>query len=194
MYFKTLNNGYKSPYMRAKWPVEGEWTDTRKPVVGASGWHVCPAIAFSIDYMADELWVAEIRGEVSEKLSIVSAEQARIIKQVPEWNEKTLYEFALVLADDVQQSVEFFGIYYFTDKVPNPWYRDIVNQTSADERFFLIRYLIEKSVLSYKHSFMYERKPMRFSDIEKETLKWRDAHFKNYFLSIGMEKEYFDDD
>jgi len=70
------------------------------PKLCSRGYHGVP-IEYVLDWEGDTLWEMEVRGKKDESPEKTTAEQARLVRQVPEWNDKNLRLFACDCAEHV---------------------------------------------------------------------------------------------
>jgi hypothetical protein len=99
--YKTLNgnagaygHGDYTDYMpHGKRP--GKWLPAMKPVLCESGYHYCRNLSEVIEHMAADLYEVEVRGEDIAGDDKGAAEQMRLLRRIPEWNETTARLFAV---------------------------------------------------------------------------------------------------
>ena len=97
--WKTMNGTHGS-YGHGEWylPVgkrPGKWMPKVKPALCVSGYHVCRDLSEVLMHPGPELYEAEVRGEHVDGDNKSAWEQARLIRRVPEWNERTLRLFVV---------------------------------------------------------------------------------------------------
>ena len=99
--YKTLNgnagsygHGDYTDYMpHGKRP--GKWLPAMKPVLCESGYHYCRNLSEVIEHMVADLYEVEVRGEDIAGDDKGAAEQMRLLRRIPEWNETTARLFAV---------------------------------------------------------------------------------------------------
>lgn len=96
--YKFLAHGARGRFSEFEWPRPaggpGEWVDAG-PVLAdcAQGVHAC-RVQNLLDWIDDELWVAELDGEVFERESMLVAQRGRLLERVEAWGAETQHAFA----------------------------------------------------------------------------------------------------
>ena len=100
-YYKVLQaDGSACHGGRGKWPLPqdgkpGEWTPFIERVVPCkSGYHVCEK-ADLVHWLGPAIFTVEVRGETVRDEHKTVAQQARLIKRLDTWNERTQRLFAV---------------------------------------------------------------------------------------------------
>jgi len=99
--FKTLNgtrgsfgHGDYTGYLpKGKRP--GKWLPKVTPVLCESGYHVCRDLSEVLTHAGPELYEVEVRGTCVEGKDKAAWEQARLVKRVPEWDQRTMRLWAI---------------------------------------------------------------------------------------------------
>ena len=97
--WKTMNGTHGS-YGHGEWSLPrgkrpGKWMPTAPPVLCKSGYHVCRDLCEVLIHSGPELYEVEVRGEHVDGDDKAAWEQARLIRRIPEWNERTLRLFVV---------------------------------------------------------------------------------------------------
>lgn len=101
--FKFLSEGGRGIFSDFRWPLPwngtpGSWVTAGLPLEPCvNGIHVCREddLPYWID---DELWVIELRGEVTTHDRMIVAEEGRLVTMIADWNRETAMSFAEVSA------------------------------------------------------------------------------------------------
>ena len=103
-----------TPYL-PKGSRPGKWLPKVKELeICRSGWHGCDD-ADIIEYLQDEMYEVETRGNVIRDSDKWAATQMRLVRKCEGWNEKTARLFAY---DCAERSLRFFEEKYPGDKRP----------------------------------------------------------------------------
>jgi hypothetical protein len=73
----------------------GKWLPKQKPALCTSGYHYCRDLKQAIIHAGEALYEVEVKGEQVHGSDKSVAEQLRLVRRVPEWNEKTQRSFAM---------------------------------------------------------------------------------------------------
>ncbi len=98
-YYKTLQTGRIGQFSHRKWPHLKQWTPTRSIEMCRSGWHVTDR-EHLIDWLSDEIYVAEIGGDWLFYGEKTVASRARLTHQL-NWDKRIAHLFAADCAEDV---------------------------------------------------------------------------------------------
>jgi len=101
--YKFLDEGAVAPFTRFRWPV-GEWVaaDGVDPCI--QGVHACRARDLPV-WLATELWVIELDGEIVEQERKVVAARGRLTQRLDAWNEQLAQEFGRSCAARTRERV-----------------------------------------------------------------------------------------
>ena len=92
--FKFLAKGAVGPISGFRWPAPGAWVEVDGALQLCSrGVHVCREFDLA-HWLHDELWEAEIEGEVLEGVDCLVARGARLVHRVEAWSEGGAARFA----------------------------------------------------------------------------------------------------
>jgi hypothetical protein len=101
--YKFLHRGRVGIFSGFAWPV-GDWVSVDGPLLPTrSGIHAC-RLEHLPHWLDDELWVAELEGEVLEELRMLVAKRGRLVERLVAWNAVAAGEFtrACVARDHAQ--------------------------------------------------------------------------------------------
>jgi len=104
-FYKTMN-GTAGAYGHGEWHLPigkrpGKWMPKVKPRLCASGYHVCRDLSEVLTHAGPQLYEVEVRGECALGDDKAAYEQARLLRRIPEWNERNLRHFACDCAESV---------------------------------------------------------------------------------------------
>jgi hypothetical protein len=92
--YKFLRAGRVGPFSQFRWPEPGAWVRARGDLdLCRSGIHACRTEHLPW-WLADELWEAELSGEVRTEEHKLVAPAGRLLRQIQEWTEDRATEFA----------------------------------------------------------------------------------------------------
>jgi hypothetical protein len=91
--YKFFESGRVAPFSHLVWPLD-EWVQIEGPVEACRrGVHACRAGDLSY-WIADELWVVELGGEVVHDERKLVAERGRLVRPVATWDDDARREYA----------------------------------------------------------------------------------------------------
>jgi hypothetical protein len=93
LYLKWTRAGRTPSYQGGAPIAYRKWTEPATPILCESGWHAC-RWEDALPHISDELWIAELAGDIVEGDDKVAAERLRIVRRVKGVNERTLRLFA----------------------------------------------------------------------------------------------------
>lgn len=107
-YYKFLNEGGYGPFSRVRWHLPdddgtpGEWMPSVEGAIVEcrNGYHVCREEDLA-RWVRAELYVVELRGDVSEYDHKVAGREARLLHRVEAWNKSSMRMFAIDCAERV---------------------------------------------------------------------------------------------
>lgn len=98
----TACHGGTGSWHRPSGERPGKWMPLVKdPVPCERGYHLCRDLRDALRWLGPELWVAEGRGAMVEADDKVCVAQARLLRRVETWNERTARLFAADCAEHV---------------------------------------------------------------------------------------------
>ena len=120
--FKATGVGAESCHGgRGKWykphsqTRPGKWMPLIKDICPCKrGYHVCEGVQI-FHWFSEELYEVEIRGKQTQGLNKIVAEQARLVKRIKTWNDRTVRLFA---CDCAKRVLHIFEEKYPEDKRP----------------------------------------------------------------------------
>ena len=97
--YKTMD-GTAGAYGHGCWDLPkgdrpGKWMPKTKPVLCDSGYHYCRDLKDVLAHVGPELYEVEVRGVTIDGDDKAVAEQARLVRRIPEWNDETCRLFAV---------------------------------------------------------------------------------------------------
>ena len=94
----AYSHGDYTGYMpRGKRP--GKWLPKVQPKLCVSGYHYCRDLKEALAHTGPDLFEVEVRGAQVSGSDKAAAEQMRLLRRVPEWNERNLRHFACDCAE-----------------------------------------------------------------------------------------------
>lgn len=99
---KFLAHGAIGPYSKFRWPRPtskdaGAWVIAASSIsLCAHGIHACHVddLSYLSSWLADELWIIELAGEIKKDHRKIVAERGRLVQQIEAWNRAVFAEFA----------------------------------------------------------------------------------------------------
>ena len=99
VYYKTMD-GTTGAYGHGEWDLPrgkrpGKWMPKVMPVLCESGYHVCRDLNEVITHAGPELYEVEVRGACDAGDDKACYEQARLVRRIPEWDQRTMRLWAI---------------------------------------------------------------------------------------------------
>jgi len=100
-YYKTFRAGRIGPHSGVKWPKRiGAWVAVEGPLaLCENGIHVARGEAELVDWLSDEVYEVEVRGERIDSDSKACVRECRLVRRVETLNDRTLRLFAADCAE-----------------------------------------------------------------------------------------------
>ena len=107
MLYKVLNENGTSPYRGFAWPLpkggkSGAWVRAEGPLVlCGNGVHLCDGERQLLSHLGPTIWEAEVRGGRVDGNDKIVVREARLVRRIDQWNDRTARLFAALCAEHV---------------------------------------------------------------------------------------------
>lgn len=111
-FYKVLDEDGTSPVVGHKWPLPedgkpGRWVKATGPLaLCENGVHLCDGERQLLNHLGPVIYEAEVRGERIDGDDKIAVREARLVRRVPRWNERTARLFACLCAERVLPAFE----------------------------------------------------------------------------------------
>lgn len=106
-FYKVLNENGTSPLIGHKWPLPkngkpGKWVKAVGPLaLCENGVHLCDGERQLLEHLGPVIYEAEVRGERIDGTDKIAVREARLLRRIPQWNDRTARLFAALCAERV---------------------------------------------------------------------------------------------
>jgi hypothetical protein len=102
--YKFLDQGRLAPFTRVEWPLPGEWLESERVELCASGVHAC-RIRDLPYWLRAELWEAELEGDLVDGERLVAAARGRLVRRIETWTPEMAKAFGRSCAEEARRRV-----------------------------------------------------------------------------------------